>query len=143
MDLETFAKGFYFVTLTYIHDDFFYSFFERLESNSQDESFYFTLPQNAAGREFFVGLDFYTKRMYPYQCQKDVSATLSLSFNDKIIKQEYVENQNGFGFIWIADQEAKAGKYELKVSNLNFESDTVKDFVVNVYASERVAITDN
>ena len=34
MDLETFSKGFYFVTLTYIHDDFFYSFYERSESDS-------------------------------------------------------------------------------------------------------------
>jgi hypothetical protein len=37
MDLDSFSKGFYFVTLTYIHDDFFYSFYERLGSNSEDE----------------------------------------------------------------------------------------------------------
>jgi hypothetical protein len=44
MDLESFAKGFYFVTLTYIHDDFFYSFYERLGADAEDERFTFDLP---------------------------------------------------------------------------------------------------
>jgi len=78
MDLETFIKGFSFVTITYIHDDFFYSFYERIGSDGKDEIFTFDLPANAAGREFFVGLDFYPTRVYPNQCERICQAKLEL-----------------------------------------------------------------
>ena len=67
---------------------------------------------------------------------------MTLSFNGKMMKQDNVENQNGFGFLWVADQEAKAGQYSVTVSNLRFDKDTKRDFVVNVYASTKVAVTD-
>lgn len=53
-----------------------------------------------------------------------------------------MDNTNGFGFLWVAPEEAKAGKYELNVKRLYFEKDTVRDFVVNVYAAQKVAIVD-
>jgi phage anti-repressor protein len=53
-----------------------------------------------------------------------------------------VDNGNGFGFLWVAPEEAKAGTYEVRVNRLYFEKDTVRDFVVNVYAAQKVAIVD-
>ena len=59
------------------------------------------------------------------------------------LKGGYVDNMNGFGFLWVAGSEAKEGKYEMRVNNLRFEKDAVKDFVVNVYSSQKVAIVDS
>lgn len=53
-----------------------------------------------------------------------------------------MDNMNGYGFLWVAGNEAQEGKYEMRVSNLRFEKDAVKDFVVNVYASQKVTIVD-
>lgn len=118
MDLDSFIQGFYFVTLTYIHDDFFYNYFERLASTGQDETFTFELPQSADGREFFVGLDFYPRRVYPYQCDKNTGGYLELWHNGERMNSDYVDNMNGFGFLWVAPSQAKAGSYELKVRDV-------------------------
>lgn len=58
------------------------------------------------------------------------------------LNSDYIDNMNGFGFLWISSEEAKAGTYELRVSNLYYGKDAVQDFVVNVYAKTQVSITD-
>ena len=63
---------------------------------------------------------------------------LELIFDGKVIKQENIDNINGYGFIWVADEEAESGEYTLRVSNLFFENDTIKDYTVNVYAIQKV-----
>jgi len=133
IDLDSFVKGFHFVTLTYIHDDYLYSFYERLGSPGTDETFTFDLPSSAEAREFFVGLDFYPSRLYSVQCDKRASGNLELWQDGERLHKDHVDNMNGFGFLWVAPKEAKAGTYELKVKGLRFGKDVIPDYVVNVY----------
>jgi hypothetical protein len=137
MNLKAFSEGFYFITVTYYHDDYEYSFHELLHSDSTDETLYFEITTK---KQFYVSLDLYPERVYPYECDCETSMHLALIQNGTILKQGPVTNADGFGFIWMHQNEVEPGTYQARISRIRFGPNAIHDFTLSVYSPEKVTI---
>lgn len=71
-----FIQGFRYFTITYVHDDWHVSFYEKKRFNKGTTYDYtFTVPRT---QEVFAGADVYVERMFPAACRGSVYGTVRL-----------------------------------------------------------------
>jgi len=138
MTIEDFKRGFPLATVTYVQDDYVYSYFHRKGASKDSEKFDFKMRGSG---EAFVSVDFYNDRMYPYGCSGETTATLTLMKDGRAINTTRVQSMNGFGYLHLKDLD-RGSRYTIGVSSLRWGKHSVRDFAVSVYSAEGVVIKD-
>lgn len=123
------------MTITYYHDSFVTSFYERFDTSGAAESYTFDLPSK---QDIYVSVDFYLGRMYPYGCDGSSSVYFSVSHNGKNLGNVQATTTLGFGYLSIPN--ADSGTYTVSVGQQSYGRDAVRDYTVGVYARDRVTV---
>jgi len=107
---KDFISGFRYFTITYYHDDWDVSFYEKKSFNTGSTYEYkFTLPR---AQEVFAGADVYVERMFPNACRGSVSGTVRLLKGSQRISQTSFTASLGFGYL---NENLAAGTYTIQV----------------------------
>lgn len=80
--LSDYQKGFPITTITYVTDDYVYSYLGKEGAQSTSSTFDF---QATMAGEAYISLDFYNDRQYPYGCSGETSATLTLAKDGRAV----------------------------------------------------------
>ncbi len=75
INIRDFSKGFPIMAVTFVNDNFLYSYIQTKSARDSGAIFDFQMTEST---DAYISLDFYNDRMYPYNCDGATTATLSL-----------------------------------------------------------------
>lgn len=95
---------------------------------------------NPTSQDIYISVDTWNHRMYPPKCSSDYSEVKVIVKKDGVeVGRRWYYDQKGYGTIALANQ--SGGNFEIEVT-INWGPNTVRDYVVRVYARNKVTIKD-